>query len=135
MLSVSYAEKADKSFWFSLDRHMWEETYEAKIKEKTCYILREGDLPVGIMRYGLFWDNTPFLNLLYLQGAFRGRGLGRQAMAHWEDEMQAAGFRMVMTSTQADEGAQHFYRKLGYRDAGSLILSGEPLEIIMIKEL
>lgn len=135
MLSVSYADKEDKAFWFSLDRHMREETYDAKIREKTCYILRESGLPVGIMRYGLFWDNTPFLNLLYLQGAFRGRGLGRQAMAQWEDEMRAAGFRMVMTSTQADEGAQHFYRKLGYRDAGSLILPGEPLEIIMIKAL
>ncbi len=135
MLSVSYAEIADKAFWFSLDRHMREETYHEKITEKTCYILREGGLPVGIMRYGLFWDNTPFLNLLYLQEAFRGRGLGRQAMAYWEDKMRAAGFRMVMISTQADEGAQHFYRKLGYRDAGSLILPGEPLEIIMIKEL
>ncbi|NLV92595.1 MAG: GNAT family N-acetyltransferase, partial [Firmicutes bacterium] len=42
---------------------------------------------------------------------------------------------IVMTSTQADEEGQHFYRKLGYRDIGGFVLPGEPLELIMIKEL
>jgi hypothetical protein len=36
--------------------------------------------------------------------------------------MKQMGFKMTMTSTQADEGAQHFYRKLGYKDAGCLLL-------------
>ena len=29
---------------------------------------------------------------------------------------------MVMTSTQVDEEAQHFYRKLGYKDAGGFVV-------------
>lgn len=40
-----------------------------------------------------------------------------------------------MTSTQSDETAQHFYRKLGYVDAGALLLQDEPLEIILTKAL
>jgi hypothetical protein len=40
-----------------------------------------------------------------------------------------------MTSTLANEGAQHFYRKLGYRDSGCLILEDEPLEILLTKNL
>lgn len=40
-----------------------------------------------------------------------------------------------MASTQADETAQHFYRKLGYQDCGSLCLTNQALEIIMIKIL
>ena len=32
----------------------------------------------------------------------------------------AHGYGMVLTSTQVDEDAQHFYRKLGYKDCGGL---------------
>ena len=60
-------------------------------------------------------------------------------MALWEDSLRKAGCRAAMTSTQADEGAQHFYRKLGYRDTGSLILTlpgfEQPTELILIKLL
>ena len=37
--------------------------------------------------------------------------------------MKAQGFKMIMVSTQVDESAQHFYRKLGYQDAGCLLLT------------
>lgn len=40
-----------------------------------------------------------------------------------------------MTSTQSDETAQHFYRKLGYVESGSLLFENEPLEIIFRKSL
>ena len=44
---------------------------------------------------------------------------------------------MVMTSTQVDEDAQHFYRKLGYKDAGGFVVDvpgyEQPMEMIMIK--
>ena len=49
--------------------------------------------------------------------------------------MRRLGHRRVMTSTQANEDGQHFYRRLGYQDAGALLLPGEPLEIVFIKEL
>lgn len=44
-----------------------------------------------------------------------------------------------MTSTQVDETAQHFYRKLGYRDAGGLLLDvpgyEQPMELFLIKAI
>ena len=43
--------------------------------------------------------------------------------------------KIVMTSSQSDEDGQHFYRKLGYIDAGSLVLPEEPLEVFFIKKL
>ena len=39
--------------------------------------------------------------------------------------MSRAGHGMVLVSTQSDEPAQHFYRKLGYRDCGCLPLDCE----------
>ena len=58
----------------------------------------------------------------------RGKGFGRQAMAAWEEEMKTRGYEMVLLSTQADESAQHFYRKLGYLDCGCLVFQNTPLD-------
>ena len=62
-------------------------------------------------------------------------------MAHWEDEMRSFGYKAIMISTQADESGQHFYRKLGYKDMGSIVIGGilpynqQALEIFMGKSL
>lgn len=75
------------------------------------------------------------MNLLMIEAGFRGKGLGRQLVEFWEEEMYALDRDMVMTSTLSDESAQHFYRKLDYKDAGSLIIEHEALEIIFTKKL
>ena len=49
--------------------------------------------------------------------------------------MQKNKHQMVLTSTQSNEQAQIFYRKIGYVDCGSLLLPNEPLEIILSKHL
>ena len=49
--------------------------------------------------------------------------------------MRALGHRRVLTSTLSNERAQHFYRRLGYRDSGALLLPDEALEIILMKDL
>ena len=89
----------------------------------------------GWLRFNLFWDNIPFMNLLYISEEQRGRGYGRKLVAFWEHEMAEQGYKFVMTSTQSDEEAQFFYRKLGYTDRGALVLPDEPLEIIFYKSV
>jgi hypothetical protein len=49
--------------------------------------------------------------------------------------VQKAGYKEVMTSTLSSERAQNLYRRLGYEDYGCLLLTGEPLEIILSKKL
>lgn len=49
--------------------------------------------------------------------------------------MKSKGYELVMTSSLSNEQAQHFYRKLGYKDSGSLLLDDEPLEIIFTKSI
>lgn len=63
----------------------------------------------GILRYNLFWDNTPFCTMLFVDWAHQKKGYGRVLMEHWEEDMRKQGFGMIMTSTQVDEQAQHFY--------------------------
>ncbi len=136
MFNIRHALKVDYSYWFTLDEHISQNEFEHKIREKQGYIICDGDKPIGLMRYGLFWDLVPFLNLIELEESYRGKGIGKQAMNHWENEMCNLGYKLVMTSSQADEQAQHFYRKLGYKDSGCLMISNkEPLEVFFVKQL
>ncbi len=138
-LRVRFATEGDWGFWLALDRHLGEEAFFRKVRDRMAYVLTRADRPVGILRYSLFWDSIPFCNMLYLAEGERGKGGGRTLMAHWEREMKAAGFGLAMTSTQSDEAAQHFYRKLGYRDCGGLMLPfpgyEQPMELILAKAL
>ena len=133
MFIIRYAEQKDKSFWFSIDRHISTNTFEQKIHNKQGYVICDDDKPIGVMRYSLFWDNTPFVNLIELDESYHRKGFGSRAMKQWESEMQNLGYNLVMTSTQSNEQAQHFYRKIGYVDSGCLLLFKEPAEIFFVK--
>jgi ribosomal protein S18 acetylase RimI-like enzyme len=54
---------------------------------------------------------------------------------HWENEMRKKGYKNVLTSTQSNEEAQHFYRKMGYTEIGGFKYLSEPLEIMFFKEI
>ncbi len=134
---IRYVEINDKNEWYDLDRHLPENDFDEKIRTKRGYVLVEDEKIIGILRYNLFWDNTPFCTMLFIEDSYRSKGYGRQMMEHWEQDMKAQGYGMLMTSTQVDEDAQHFYRKLGYKDAGGFIVDvpgfEQPMEMIMIK--
>ncbi len=135
-MRIGWATDRDYDYIVERDHHLLESLIMSKIKAKEIYILREAeDRNIGFMRYSYFWDNTPFMNLIWIDELYRGKGIGEQVVALWEQEMKQQGCELLMTSTQANEAAQHFYRKLGFKDAGCLLLDNEPLEIILTKSI
>lgn len=90
---------------------------------------------IGWLRWGLFWDELPFMNRLHVAESRRGEGVGSLLVREWELACGRAGHTTVMTSTLSAESAQHFYRKLGYIDAGCLLLPGESAEILFTKQI
>ena len=138
-MEIKYVSKEDKEFWYQLDKHLPDTEFDMKIRDKQGYVVFENGEPVGLLRYNLFWDNTPFCTMLYIDGSKQKMGYGRAIMQFWEEDMKKQGFGMVMTSTQVDETAQHFYRKIGYKECGGFTLDiqgfEQPMEMIMIKPL
>ncbi len=132
---IRHAGPADLPFLSENDRHIPLAELDSAIRLGRVLLLTVDGVPAGWLRWNLFWDNTPFMNLLYLLDGYRMQGCGRTLVSHWEQQMREAGHALVMTSTQADEGAQHFYRHLGYRDVGGFLLPGESYELILVKEL
>ena len=136
-MEIRHVEFQDKVVWYLLDIHLPKAGFEEKVKNKQGYVLLNEGKIVGVLRYNLFWDNTPFCTLLFIDEKYRGQGLGRLLMDRWESDMKSQDYGMMMTSTQVDEEAQHFYRKLGYKDCGGFVVDvpgyEQPMEMIMIK--
>lgn len=135
MTEIRYATMDDKELLLSKDSHIQENVWEDSIRNKHEIIIFVDGSFAGWLRYNLFWDEIPFMNMLYFLEEYRGKGYGTQLVRFWENEMVSLGYDKVMTSSQANEFAQHFYRKLGYRDAGSFFPFCNDLEIIFTKEL
>lgn len=139
MESIRYVQKEDEPFWFTLDKHISEAEFKKKIRDKMGYVILNNSTPVGLQRYNLFWDNIPFCTMLFIDQDYQQKGYGRKLMEFWESEMKSCGYGMIMTSTQVDESAQHFYRKLGYHDSGGLLIDipgyQQPMEMFLIKAI
>lgn len=139
MTEIRYVRSEDKKFWYSLDGHLPDTEFEKKVRDRQGYILLEDNKPIGLLRFNLFWDNTPFCNMLFVDRDHQGRGFGKTLMEYWEADMRSQGYGMLLTSTQVDEGAQHFYRKLGYKDCGGFVIDiphyEQPMEMFFIKAI
>lgn len=134
-MSTRYAKPEDISQISNLDKHIAKTELLSAIRQKRVLLAEINGVFAGWLRFNLFWDNTPFMNMLFVLETYRNKGVGSQLVARWETEMQTSGYSLLMTSTLASETAQFFYRKREYQDAGSLLLPNEPLEIIFIKKL
>ena len=134
---IRQVEKRDQEAWYALDRHLPESVFDEKERCRQGYVYIEDEKIIGVLRYNLFWDTTPFCTMLFIDSDYRNQKYGKKLMEHWEQDMKSQGYGMVMTSTQVDEDAQHFYRKLGYKDCGGFVIDvpgyEQPMEMIMIK--
>jgi ribosomal protein S18 acetylase RimI-like enzyme len=134
-MRIAFAEPEDLDYLAREDHHVQRGVIEQKIERREIVVLHHDGRRAGALRYGYFWDEIPFMNLLWVREELRGRGFGTRLVAFWEDEMRKLGYEEVMTSTLSSERAQHLYRRLGYEDCGCLLLTDEPLEIILSKTL
>lgn len=132
---IRFAAPDDMEQLTEYDKHIAKQELENSIRLNRVYIAEENDRLVGWLRYNLFWDNTPFMNMLYLLEDCRGKGFGTQLVQYWENQMKLLGYEVVMTSTQSDEYAQHFYNKLGYSAIGGFLPEAASFEIILSKKI
>ncbi len=132
---IRYANENDFDLLREYDKHISGTELKNSISAKRVLIMFNNESFIGWLRFSLFWDTIPFMNMLYFLEDYRGKGYGRQLVDFWEKEMRKNKYTMVLTSTLSNERAQFFYRKNGYVDCGSLLLPNEPLEIILLKNL
>ena len=128
MATMRAAEASDMAVLLRYDTHIAPDVLRRRIRAGCCFAAEEDSAVVGMLRFELLFGEHPFLELLYIDAAFRGRGIGRLCLSEWEREMQARSYPYVMTSTQADETAWRFYEKLGYEKCGAFFPPEQKVE-------
>ena len=135
-MEIRLAERKDKDQILKYDCHIHPDRVCACIDNALVDVLCDGDKIAGILRYNLFWQSVPFLDLLLIDETCRGQGWGSRMMENWEESMKTMGYPYVMLSTQEDETAKYFYEKLGYRRIGAFLTpEQEAEELVYLKEL
>ncbi len=134
-MNIQAANINDLEFISKNDTHISKNELKNLFDLQRIYVIKENTEIAGWLRYNLFWDNTPFMNMLYITEPYRGKGYGRALVQHWEKNMKKQNYSAVMTSTASDEYAQHFYNKLHYITVGGFTPIGDTYEIILSKEL
>lgn len=93
-----------------------------------CLIAEEDGNAVGFAmgRFETFYDLTAYdLVEIVVASAYQKRGVGTRMMAELERRVKAMGAAMVQLEAVNDAMHEHFYGKLGYRDAGNLKLKSK----------
>ncbi len=127
-MEIKAVTNNDKEFVMSIAKHINDTGYNNLVYTKSGYVIWEKTQLTGIIVHCILWDNIPFMNFLFIKEEYRNKGLAKQAIISWENEMKNQGYKMTLISTQVDEGAQHLYRKLGYIDCGGLVFNNTPFD-------
>lgn len=138
-MEIKVVTESDKEFVMGIDKHVNDTGFANRVYTKSGYVIWEGEKRIGIIVHCVLWDNLPFMNYIYIEEEYRGKGFGKQAVISWENEMRNQGYKMTLISTQVDEEAQHIYRKLGYIDCGGIVFNNtpydQPMEMFLRKVL
>lgn len=134
-MSIRYASLDDLERLINLDKSLNKENLVQKISQKEVLVCERYEKVVGFLRFSYFWEHIPFMDLLYVDENNRLCGIGSELSNFWEDEMKRLNYEFILTSTQSDEMSQHFYRKIGYRECGCLLLPTQAAEIFFIKNI
>lgn len=127
-MRIDYFSDEDRDFASSIDENIKEREFKNLKCTKTGYVIWNEDIRIGIITYSLLWEKIPFMNLIFINEKYRGKGFGSKAILEWENEMRKLNYKMTLVSTQVDENAQYLYRKLGYIDCGELLFENTPYD-------
>lgn len=132
---IRRAREVDLEFLRENDQHPTPEALSTAVADGRVLVVDDNGTLSGWLRWSLFWDEHPFLNMIYVLAEHREKGFGGLLLDAWEHEIQARGYTRALLSTASDESSQHWYRRRGFTDAGVLLLPGEVAELLFSKDL
>src|SRR4051812_22271452 len=83
-VSTRIAGESDLPFLGEADRHVSPEALAHLVSMDRVLLAEVDGVAVGCLRWGLFWDLVPFMNLLFVVPERRRQGVGSTLVEAWE---------------------------------------------------
>jgi GNAT superfamily N-acetyltransferase len=120
MLRVRYAESRDFGF-VGQDGYLPTDTLQRKISTNEVIIAESDGVPVGYLRFEYLWSTLPYIALIRVMHGHRGRGVGRALLGFLQNELSAAGHKILISSSEAHEPEpQAWHKRMGFVECGRL---------------
>ena len=95
--------------------HVWQQ----KVTDGEVMVLELDGSVVGVARYAVLWTTVPFLGLIEIDAAHRGRGYSRLMLSFLKDHLLEQGYVALLSSSQTDEpDAQRWHLHMGFTSNG-----------------
>lgn len=101
--AVRLAQETDIPALQQLDPWPKEHIWRQKIAGGEVMVLELDGSVVGLMRYDLLWTTVPFLGLIEIEAAHRGKGYSRMMLEFLKAHLREQGYVAPLSSSQTDE--------------------------------
>ncbi len=117
--AVRFARDTDLPDLQRLDRWPRERVWLHKIAGDEVLVLEHEERVIGLLRYELLWTTVPFMSLIEIEAAHRGRGYSRLMLSFLTKYLKAQGYVALFFSSQTDEPEpQRWHLHMGFRSNG-----------------
>ena len=79
---IRYANINDHLWLAEHDEHISEMSLKNKINNNEVYVIEINGKIVGWLRYNLFWDNIPYMNMVYILDEYQKMGIGKSLVQY-----------------------------------------------------
>lgn len=90
MTEIKYATMDDYGLLISRDTHVRKGEWKKLIEKNQALIFKVDNHFAGWLRYNLFWNEIPFMNMLYFLEEYRGKGYGTQMVRFGKGKWQSS---------------------------------------------
>ncbi len=117
--TVRLAQLNDVEALQKLDPWPKEPVWQQKIAAGEVIVLELEGKVIGLIRYTVLWTTVPFMGLIEIEAAHRGKGYSRILLSFLKDHLRTQGFVALLSSSQTDEPEpQRWHLHMGFTSNG-----------------
>jgi GNAT superfamily N-acetyltransferase len=116
---VRLAKPSDIPKLQRLDRWPKEPIWQHKIAGGEVIVLELASEIIGLIRYEVLWTTVPFMGLIFIKEAQRGKGYSTLLLEFLKNHLREGGYLALLSSSQTDElEPQAWHRHVGFKSNG-----------------
>ncbi|CAN5572796.1 hypothetical protein BH24DEI1_BH24DEI1_00150 [soil metagenome] len=117
--NVRFARPSDIPTLKALDPWPRERAWRHKVEAQEVIALELTGRVAGLARYAVLWTTVPFLELIFIEEPYRGKGHSRRMLEFLKAHLRKEGYVALLSSSQTDEPRpQAWHVHMGFRSNG-----------------